>query len=142
MRIPETLKQVNKTRRNIIKNHLDNNFRRFLRKHYKQHLNPFVYYKYIRPWKKSKENKRLAISLLKGIGTPRNVCAIVNIMITLKKHYGGDYNESTALLAKKIWDYFDHDITIYVDEKYRKLGFKGPIDKNKAFKEQDRKSVV
>src|SRR6185437_1219559 len=124
MRQPETLKEVLKKRKKIIKDIFKGNLTRFMRKHYKQHINPFVYYKYIRPWKKTKEHRRIAISLLKGIGTPRNVCAIVNIMITLVKYYDFSLNENTALLAKKIWDYFDHDISIYVSDKKRKSQFK------------------
>ena len=143
-----TDKELKIKRKEVIKQIMDGNLHRFLRRHQKQATFEAVYLDYINPWKKHPERSQIVKQMIKKLVWPRDIVNVVNIMRTLFMYYGFEYNAEGAKAAWRIYKYFEQDIIDYNQKKYFKFiqinGFdKWPkLSPKKALKEQKARGFI
>lgn len=142
---PKSPKQLRKERNQIVEEYLEGNIKRFFRRHYKQYNNELVYSKILKHWKKDKR-VRILNKILKHTEWPKNVCEIVNLMVTLVKHYDCTYNNRCLNLAVAILDLWEDDMYQYHSKRYKEKVQKGlwrnKYTKEEAFKEQKARGFI
>lgn len=116
---PKTEKQIKRERKEFIREYLEGNLFRFLRRHHTHNQYELVFSKVFKRWRKEGNNK-LVEYIIKNYEWPEHVCEIVNVMRTLVKYYGYKYDRKCLNVGAALLDMFQFDIDEYWKEHYYK----------------------
>jgi hypothetical protein len=141
---PKSNKRIKVERVHIVKDYLDGNLKRFLRKHYRYSKNQLVYSVDFKEW--AKDNRKNLVKYLKKYHPwPLHTITIVNILKTLVNEFDLPWDKNTLKLSIIIDDLFWQDIDEYRQARYNReiqiKGFKLP-DKRKSWKEQKARGFI